>query len=63
MSRAALESTRTQWRSRETGERLIAVALKEDDGICMVLPIRHGGVHPLDWVSESAFLAEFEVAA
>jgi hypothetical protein len=58
-----LESTLTRWRDRQTGELLVAVALKRDE-VTSVLPIRDGVVaHPLDWMPEGAFLESFEVAA
>jgi hypothetical protein len=66
---SALVSTLTRWRSIETGRLLVAIAVKDDDGLRSVLPIRFHGLsheayaasHPMDWLSEEKFLREFEV--
>jgi hypothetical protein len=65
---AMLASTLTRWRSIETGRLLVAVAVKEDDGVRSVLPVRFHGLghesyaapHPMDWLPETSFLREFE---
>ncbi len=51
----------TRWRDRETGQLLVAIAAKDDGGVCMVLPIRSKSVpHPLDWMSRAVFLRKYE---
>lgn len=62
MSVAALESTRIRWRHRETGELLLGIALREDEGIRSVLPIRCE-MSPLDWMPAASFLREWEAHA
>lgn len=60
---SAVESTLTRWRSRETGEMLVAIALKRDEEASMILPIYQGRApHPLDWMPEALFLRVFEEA-
>ena len=56
-----LESTLTRWRFKDGGERLVAIALKDDDGVRSVLPIYEGrAAHPMDWMPEASFLLTFE---
>lgn len=51
----------TRWRSRETGELLVAIAAKDDDGIVSVLPITGDqSAHPFDWMPEAVFLRTYE---
>lgn len=58
---SALDSTSTRWQHRNTGERLVAVTVKRTSGASMVFPVRMGREpHPLDWMPEAAFLAEYE---
>jgi hypothetical protein len=56
-----IDSTSTRWRHRESGELLVAIAVKRNDEASMVLAV-HARLapHPLDWVPESAFLREYE---
>jgi hypothetical protein len=51
----------TRWTHREAGQRLVAIAAKDDDGVISVLPIQEGWfTHPLDWMPEASFLRAFE---
>lgn len=67
----ALLSTLSRWRDRQTGQLLVAVALKDDDGVRMVLPIEHHramsegyqAAHPFDWMPEASFLRRYELAS
>lgn len=58
---SALGDPFTRWRDRQTGERLVAIAGKDDDGVVSVLPVVEGRVaHPLDWLPEALFLRTYE---
>lgn len=60
---SAVESTSTRWRSRETGEMLVAIAVKWD-GASMVLPVYEGRPsRPFDWMPEALFLRVFEAVS
>jgi hypothetical protein len=51
----------TRWYHRETGERLVAIAAKDDDGVVSVLPVVEGReALPLDWMPEASFLRTYE---
>ncbi len=58
---SALDSTSTRWRHRESGDRLVAIAVNQTGDVRMVLPVHAGLVaHPLDWMPEVSFLREYE---
>lgn len=60
-----VENTRTRWCKQGATEGkglLLAIALKDDDGVLSVFPVRwlEKGPHVFDWMPVRSFLREYE---